>query len=429
MFSKAVKDSAVFEGMGDEQKSKVINQIFEEGQARANEADEKIKADISESRDVGENAEASPEDETGERIGKAKEYRTSTGELYVEEDTHRNSENDDDGKAHGRLLLGDPSRRHALEDDGNRYGYIGYSIDGDTVTIDDFKRTAGREGLAKEFYEQFAEKFADKNIEWNPKQETNLKLKQDIIAANPNGKAQGLNYFTADTIDDNKARIRIAKTIRENTKNWSDEQVAAGTALLTSAAKAQGVKLDDFVNNFFHNGQVITNKESDVENIAQAAAQHGATMANVFGATQLDKAGKAIIYIGEHGDFNTFSHEVGHFFRKSVLTGDELLAAEKEFGVDPNTHQWTEAQEEAFADGFTDYLRTGKAKTKPFLLLLQLVQFYDEVCLKKVLNILLLIIVILTNILFPLIFSFYHLFLYTIFFCFNCQTKIFTISI
>lgn len=364
MFSNAVKDSAVFEGMNDEQKAKIVKQIFAEGQARAAEAEAKTRADIEESKDTADNAEASPVDETGERAGKAREYRTETGGLYTEEDTQRRADADDDGKAHGRLLLGDPTRQSLLKDDGNRYGYINYTVDGDNVTIDDFKMTAGREKLSREFFEDFAEKFAGKNIEWNPKHETNIKLKNEIIQNNPNGKGAGLNYFSADTIEDNRARIQIAKTIRENTKNWSDEQVSAGTALLTSAAKAKGVKLADFVNNYFHNGQVITNKESDVSNIAQAAAQHGATMENVFGATQLDKAGRAIIYIGEHGDFNTFSHELGHFFRKTCLDGEALSNAEKEFGVDQNTHQWTTAQEEAFADGFTDYLRTGKAKTK-----------------------------------------------------------------
>jgi len=364
MFSNAVKDSAVFEGMNDEQKAKIVKQIFAEGQARAAEAEAKTRADIEESKDTADNAEASPVDETGERAGKAREYRTETGGLYTEEDTQRRADADDDGKAHGRLLLGDPTRQSLLKDDGNRYGYINYTVDGDNVTIDDFKMTAGREKLSREFFEDFAEKFAGKNIEWNPKHETNIKLKNEIIQNNPNGKGAGLNYFTADTIEDNRARIQIAKTIRENTKNWSDEQVSAGTALLTSAARAKGVKLADFVNNYFHNGQVITNKESDVSNIAQAAAQHGATMENVFGATQLDKAGRAIIYIGEHGDFNTFSHELGHFFRKTCLDGETLASAEREFGVDQNTHQWTTAQEEAFADGFTDYLRTGKARTK-----------------------------------------------------------------
>ena len=363
LFKKTVKDSVVFDGMQDEEKTKVVKQIFEEGQKRAQEKKDHIAEDVTESRDIGDNAEASPTDETGERIGKEIEYRTDKNELYTEDDTH--IEQLDDGRERGRLLLGDPSRTHSLEEDGNRYGYIGYTIDGDMVTIDDFKMTAGRESLSKEFYTQFAEKFAGKNIVWNPQHETNKKLKDEIIKANPSGKANGLNYFNStDEISDNKARIRIADTIRKNTKNWSDEQVAAGTALLTSAAKARGENLTDFVNSYFHNGQVITNKESDVSNIAQAAAQHGALMQNVYGATQLDRAGKAIIYIGEHGDFNTFSHELGHFFRKTCLDGELLENAEKEFGVDPTTHQWTTAQEEAFADGFTDYLRTGKAKTK-----------------------------------------------------------------
>jgi hypothetical protein len=76
--------------------------------------------------------------------------------------------------------------------------------------------------------------------------------------------------------------------------------------------------------------------------------------------TDFTKDGRAIITGLEGADFHDFMHETGHIFRRN-LAPELLSKAETEFGV--VNGKWTEAQEEDFANSYTNYLRTGKSPT------------------------------------------------------------------
>ncbi len=71
-------------------------------------------------------------------------------------------------------------------------------------------------------------------------------------------------------------------------------------------------------------------------------------------------SGQTIIRAFEKADVSTLSHELAHVFRRDLLPA-ELTAAEKAFGVKGGN--WNVAAEERFANGFEEYLRTGKAPT------------------------------------------------------------------
>lgn len=69
----------------------------------------------------------------------------------------------------------------------------------------------------------------------------------------------------------------------------------------------------------------------------------------------LEQDTKAIIHAGESADFSTFVHEAAHIFRRQ-LTGELLKKAENAFGV--SNGQWSEEQEEKFAVGLEEFIRT-----------------------------------------------------------------------
>ena len=340
MFEEAVKDSKIFEGLSEEERKKAVDSIWESAEARR-------EADIAESMDVSENAEGNPVDETGERVGKASEFRTEEGELATEKATGP------DGKNY--FLVGDTSRTHSLEADGNRYGYIEYSEDDKTVTINQFKMTSGRENIAKEFYQNFAENFAGKKIVWNPKQETNLNLKNEIINENPRGKKAGLDYFeNAEVVSTRKADLKIARQIKAAIPSMTTEQVGASLSLVKAVAKAQGMTTDQLLQTF-DKEQIVTNEKT--AGVIQGEQQLEGQF--ILGAHELNKAGKAIIYVAKNGDMNTFVHEFAHH-TETFLTPEQRNTVMQELGFD----SWSRETSEQFADGLIKYMRTGKAQTK-----------------------------------------------------------------
>ena len=96
-------------------------------------------------------------------------------------------------------------------------------------------------------------------------------------------------------------------------------------------------------------------------NVAIEAAQKSDVGAVNGGVSfnDTEKGVRAVIYAAETANFSTFAHEVAHIWRQQ-LTGDLKTQAENAFGVEKG--QWTREQEEKFAVGFEDYLRTGRAQ-------------------------------------------------------------------
>lgn len=364
-FKKYAKEDpqakSVFENIAEDQRDSIISEIWKDGQ---NAVDLQKKEDIKESKDLGDNAESSPVDESGERTEKASEYRDEGGELYTEYDTSYGESKD--GKTTGRYMFGDPSRAHSLEENGNRYGYIDYTVKGDTLTIDNFRVTPGRENLSKEFFAKFAEDNAGMDIKWSPKFDTNLSLRQELIAENPRGASQGLNYFASgEDVSENKTYIKLARQLKENAPNLTNEQVAAEIGIIRAASRAQGLSTEDFVNNTFENGQLVTNKATQGVIEGEKALNQGkkdGERVSVLGATELQRSGKAILYVAKNGDFNTLVHETGHIL-ENYLTDEEKKTVLSQFGGDKNGN-WDVSTSEKFADALVDYLRTGTTENK-----------------------------------------------------------------
>lgn len=367
-FKADMEKSPVFAGMDDKTKAGLVDEVWRNAQpARDREAAETL-SDVKESADVGSGVEESEEDENGERVQRPAEYRDEGGRIHTEFDSQAASEND--GAVKGRLLAGDPTRAHSLDDGGNRYGYIDYEENDGKVEITAFKMAPGREDIAPEFYREFAERFAGEDISWTPQQATNVALKKRIMEENPNGVKAGLNYYAdEESVADVRARMQIADSLAKSSPKLNAETRAGVVALFEARASKLGMSLSDMVSDHYSQG-IFTNEIKDQgisEGIAQTeAAGKGSVLGGtvfskdgkLLDATQMVRDAKALIYVSKNSDFNTAAHEFAHTVLHYMTEG-EMQAAEDAFKVED--HQWTVDKQEAFADGFVDYLRTGKA--------------------------------------------------------------------
>ena len=376
MFKEAVKDNPVFDGMSDEKKSSVIQEVWEQAQQRKEQEAKAEAQNLAETLDAGEGAEERAVNEEGEETEAEPVYRTENGKLDIQDDEHVN----DDGTVTGTFVVGDSTKK-----DNNRYGYITYSADEEnkTVTIDTFKMTEGREGLRGEFYDEFAQKYAGYDIKWNPNKSESQNIKETLIENNPTGKKAGLNYYANNDIDDISTRKKVAAEIKKNIHNitrnadgsftkteLTNKQVASSVALLEAGAKRVGMNLTEYVNKTF--GNKIFGDMAEFEKAAAAQGDTTSGKAGGMGWQQYGNQIKAIIYAGENADFSTWAHELAHVFQ-SQLDGDLKIQAEKAFNVqngDWINSKYTfadghvDSAAEAFAYGFQDWLKTGKAQNE-----------------------------------------------------------------
>ena len=387
MFKEAVKENPVFEGMSDEQKADVLQEVWEKAQQRKEARATEDAKQIAEGLDAGEGAEERKVtvDENGNEIEEEAESvaRDEKGRLYTNDEEIK----DDNGNVTGgTFLIGNPTKK-----ENNRYGYIRYSTNenGD-ITIDDFKINTNRTGLREEVFDEFAREHPDVKIEWNPKASEMQEFKQSLIDANPSGAKNGLNYYSSQDLDQVAARKKVAAEVRRNihnvTKNadgsytrtdLNNKQVAAAVTLIESAAKRMDMSLSDYVSKTFGN-QIFGSREE----FAQSALAQGEQINDKAGGMnqgvaqanwkQVGQQVKAVIYAGENADFSTWAHEMAHVFQNQ-LDGDLKTDAETAFNV--VNGDWinskytfsdgrTMSSAEAFAYGFQDWLETGHAESQ-----------------------------------------------------------------
>lgn len=366
MFKEAVKDSPVFSNMSDDKKSSVIHDIFENVQ-REKENEETLRAkEIAEVNKAGDSFEnVTVDEETGEAEVEA-EYRDENGKLNIQNDIESNEK----GIVKGSYRLGNPEQA-----ENNLYGYINYTVDENnkTVTIEagDFGLSNARENLRQEFYDNFARDYAGYDIQWNTIGTKANDIKQQLINKNPRGKNNGLNYYdSVDGVSINDTRKNVAAQIKKNMPNLSNDEVSAAVVVLEAGAKGLGKNITEYVNDTF-GGQIF----GDLSEIEEIAQKQGTTFQNKAGASTWKGFGrqmKAVIYAGQYADFSTWCHELAHVYQ-AQLTGDLKTEAEKAFNV--VNGDWYNskvigkdgkemASNEAFAYGFQDWLKTGKAQSQ-----------------------------------------------------------------
>lgn len=358
MFEEAVSDSPLFEEMDEQTKKETIDQIYNNFQKERDEVWTKPAAEMTEVNKANEGyEEVVIDEETGEEIV-SDVYREDNGRLYV------NNVIKEDGKS-GSYRFGDPSKKN-----NNLYGNIEYNIDENTntVTINEFSLNDTRESLRAEVFDNFAQEFAGHKIIWETKGNLATRIKEDLIAANPRGKKNGLNYY----LDKNDSDIDTRRSIISQTLKVAPQirrQDAAGLALyMESIARHNGKTLSEFYKETFGTdvngnlnqmygsaaeGELVANENGytfDINNTDYKLA--GGITRKRFNAKDLMNEYHSIIYVGENGDFSTLVHEVTHAARHH-LSPEILAQAEELVGV--VDHNWTEQNDEDLADLVEDY--------------------------------------------------------------------------
>jgi len=383
-FIRKNKDNVMLEGMTEADKKENLSSIYE-AQKKSRESFQKAKIDdydewlhhnariegevmrdkdgdiIYETDEEGniikEKDENGEEQPVPKRWGKAADVVRHGDRLYITEGQKHEKAN---GNIEGEYIVGDPTQ----ETEYNDYGHIYYSFDKEkhTVTIKNVRVQSDEyQGIIKEFVRDFGEKFDGAKIEWNPKGETLQTIKAELIAENPNGKENGLQYFIKDSSEEVRENIKLAERLKETMPNLTDEERHTATAIFNALAKGAGMDTQTYLDTYYSDEILTNTPPADLEKIA---AQEEVDTKDIKGAAAFKEMQgdiKALVYVGKKADFSTFVHEAAHVARKT-LNGDLLIQAESAFDVKDG--KWTRAQEEEFAQGFEQYLKEGAAPTE-----------------------------------------------------------------
>ena len=358
-FIKESAESVAFEGMTESDRVEAQESIW---QAAANKREDRINADaadIAEMTDEGFESDITDEqgaDAEASPMVAGEPVRLNTGRLHVQEGT--NVIQNEDGSVTRVLKAGDPTR----ETKTNRYGYIKFREYENHVVVDDFRMGSGYRDIQGEFFQDFSERVAGKEIEWEPTGTRSQALKQTLINANPSGSNAGLQYFSKETDPGNiRGRLVHDQQIAKYFPKMDSTERATAIALLETHAEVKGMDLEQFLDSSFQKG-VFAQAGTVIPDAAQATGlEPGKVKGGVSFSNDVTGSVKALIYVTENSDFSTYVHEMAHVFRKG-MDGDLLTEAETAFGVQEGN--WTRENEEKFAVGFEEYLREGKAPTE-----------------------------------------------------------------
>jgi hypothetical protein len=366
------------EGLKTDEEAALLSDIYKIQQERMSpeerEAKQKAIQDASALAEVTDYSNAEVEDtpeldEKGQPTGGTQPeivtnaegniYRNDTGRLETSEYT----DTTEDGGIEGRYVAGDP---RTPTEDGNRYGYINYTEKDGTITIDDFKMLEGYASLREDFYRQFAEDHPGQNIVWNPKNEQNIAIREQMINSNPRGPKNGLNYF------ENVEQAPVSAEAREVARRFSPyltNSTPLETALAVETFRAfyqkRGESLQSAMSRLLGR---VTNTAPDAAIAAQRAGQ------TVKGATWLEQTAEGmrhVIYLSKNAaDSSTVVHEISHAVAADFTEAERNIAARTLNGYKlkngttvsfEENSPWTDEQHEAFAEALENYLTNGTA--------------------------------------------------------------------
>ncbi|MDR1024856.1 MAG: hypothetical protein LBL56_03955, partial [Treponema sp.] len=319
--------------------------------------------------------EAREVNEAGEDVSPGV-YRRSGGSLY----TRIEDEKRDGGVITGSFRMGDGSRKT----ESNTYGAIDYRIENGVLTITDMNIADHRKDLTGEFFQDFAKKFADVDIQWNPATEADIALKEQLAANNRRGA--GLNYFEpaavrGESLETQQVKQGFDRQLAEALPRSTAESRMGAVSLLDRIGKGYGLDFDEFLDRLgFDRDNIFTNTPNKaVRDFNDRAAQYAkgpkgqAARGAMFKVLKkLDDDVKAVEYTVVYldpktADFSTVVHELKHAVDNFLEQADPDLyrrmmdAAGKydpKSGLDETT--W---RKERSAYAWENYLQTGEAPT------------------------------------------------------------------
>jgi hypothetical protein len=262
------------------------------------------------------------------------------------------------GQQSAELVAGKPA---AEGQQGERYGYIRYTTDGNTLTVNEVVNEPGQD-VSRSLLLDLMRRNPGKVIEWNPVDESQLALRDELVSTMNWGQPQEQAApAEAATLD------RVKQAFKKKF-SLDDEQADFMGALFQRVARRKGVDVNEWINRTI--GLAIVEEGPEVE---AAMRRRGADAATIFRAEgqivpplQLNTAElkgmvKTTFAALKGTDLRQAIHEFLHFYERTSL--EEEDARLLELAVGKPRAKWTRANMERVADQFEVYMMTGKAPT------------------------------------------------------------------
>jgi len=259
------------------------------------------------------------------------------------------------------LKAGDPET-------GERYGYVAYEISGNQLYINDVVNET-EEDMRRELVLDLAARNPGVEIEWNPTDELDVALKEDLIATNPRGVEAGIQHFEAVAAPEAQktlTRTFFVERMGELFNTKTPEQAETYGKLVDALAGVSNKTADEWLQQYIA-PEVTTEAVGAGLNVAQAVA---GTQFRVEGEAisplkvdlpEFKNRVKAVFTALEKADFHHGVHEFFHAVERLALSPEQIRKFENALGKLRQT--WTVADIETLADHFEDYLTTNEAPT------------------------------------------------------------------
>jgi hypothetical protein len=250
----------------------VLENTYENARRRRDREEARVAAEIKARGSQLAGLEERQVNEAGEDVTPGV-YRNADRSLY----TRIEDEKREGGADTGSFRMGDGSRTT----ESNTYGAIDYRIENGVLTITGMNIADHRRDLTGEFFQDFAKKFADNDIQWDPETGTDIALKEQLAAANRRGPEAGLNYFEPEAVRGEALEIQQVKQnfdrqLAEALPRTTAESRQGVISLLDRIGKGYGLEFDEFLDRLgFDRDNVFTNTPNqDVVDFNDRAAQY-----------------------------------------------------------------------------------------------------------------------------------------------------------
>lgn len=180
-----------------------------------------------------------------------------------------------------------------------------------------------------------------------------LRIQEVKQKVNPADTREAWEKPAEDFEQDDRARddVRVetfTNQVAEAFPQYKPEEVEAAVGLVEARARAMGMKAGDWIEQYLA-PEVFAPAAVSERVLSPTKARAG---------VQFLEDGKAILHASKRADVSSWVHEMAHIFRRQV-DPEQLRALEQWAGVENGL--WTPEQEDAFAKGLEEYIRSGYA--------------------------------------------------------------------
>ncbi len=287
--------------------------------------------------------------------------RGPEGRIYTEIETRTRTRKG----VTGLLKAGDPAT-------GARYGYVIFETTEKGIYIEDVINETASD-LRREMVLDLMARYPGQEVEWNPTDELDVALKEDLVATNPLGPERGLQRFEVArpeaqaTAQQDLTRGLFVERMGELFNAETPQQAELFGKLADTFAQVSGQSTEDWLRKYISPEVAEVTPETAKElkeqtGIAATRFRMGKQLISPMTVDQVKGQVKAVFTALSKADFHHGVHEFFHAVERLALSPEQVSKFETALGKLRQT--WTAQDIEGLADRFEDYLATGKAPTE-----------------------------------------------------------------